>query len=71
MNNNAQSILRAALGLTVHDRTFLVARLLQSLPPNVGQLSEEELYGELEKRSADFDQGTANAVPWSELRKEL
>jgi hypothetical protein len=31
---------------------------------------EEEFLRELERRSADFEHGTADAIPWSELKEE-
>ena len=71
MSADSQSILDAALALPEADRTYLVDRLLESLPPDNELLSEEELFAELDTRRADFEQGTAKAVPWSELRKEL
>src|SRR5438132_3269192 len=37
------------------DRTYLVDRLLESLPPDNELLSEEELFAELDTRRADLD----------------
>jgi putative addiction module component (TIGR02574 family) len=47
---------------------MLVERLLETLPPEAAEVTDDELFAELERRSADFDRGCAEAIPWSELR---
>lgn len=67
---STQAIFNAALALPEADRAVLAERLLESLSPEPDELSDEEWLAELERRSADFERGTAEAVPWSELKKE-
>jgi putative addiction module component (TIGR02574 family) len=70
MTAQCQAVLDAALALPEVDRALLVERLLETLSPEPDDLSDDQLYAELERRSADFDQGTADAIPWSELKKQ-
>ena len=70
MTSQIQAILDAALALPEAERAELVDRLLETLPPEHEGFSEEEFVAELERRSADFDRGTADGILWSELKKE-
>ena len=70
MPSSSQAIFEAALALPEAERTLLVERLLESLPTEPEALTDEELSDELERRSADFECGTADAISWSELIKE-
>ena len=70
MNSQTKAVLDAALALPEAERAELVDRLLESLPPEPDGFTDNEFLAELERRSADFDRGTADAIPWSELKKE-
>jgi putative addiction module component (TIGR02574 family) len=70
MPSSSQAIFEAALALPEAERALLVERLLESLPPEPEELTDDELVAELERRSADFERGTADAIPWSELHQE-
>lgn len=71
MTSPSQAIFDAALALSEAERAVLVERLLESLSPEPDEeLTGAELVAELEQRSADFERGTANTIPWSELKKE-
>jgi len=70
MTTQCQAVLDAALALPEVDRALLVERLLETLSPEPDDLSDDELYAELERRSAEFDRGTAGAISWSELKKQ-
>jgi putative addiction module component (TIGR02574 family) len=70
MPSSRQAIFEAALALPEAERALLVERLLESLPPEPEALTDGELSAELERRSTDFERGTADAIPWSELIKE-
>ena len=65
-----KEIIGAALALPEHDRLHLVEELLESLGPEADELDEKAFLGELQRRSAEVEQGTAALVPWSELRDE-
>jgi putative addiction module component (TIGR02574 family) len=70
MTTQTQAIFQAALTLSEEERVFLVERLLETIPPDRGQFSDDELFAELERRRAEVQAGTAGGIPWSELRQE-
>lgn len=69
MDANTQAILQAALALPEDARLNLAHELLDSLPPELDDLSDEELLAELKRRSAEIDNGAVKLVPWSEVQK--
>ncbi len=70
MTQSTQAILDAALALPEAERAALAERLLESLSPEPDELGDAGWLAELERRSADFERGTAEAVSWSELKQE-
>jgi putative addiction module component (TIGR02574 family) len=68
MSTQGQAILDAALTLPEKERLLLVERLLETLPSEAEEVTDDEFFAELERRSADFDSGRADAVSWSELQ---
>jgi putative addiction module component (TIGR02574 family) len=68
---DVKSILDAALALSEADRAVLAEALWDSLPLREDEVLDAELLAELERRSAEFDQGTAGEISWSELKKQL
>jgi putative addiction module component (TIGR02574 family) len=70
MTPQTQAILDAALALPEAERALLVDRLLESLPPEVDEMTDDEFFAELERRRAEVEQGTVKPIPWSELRLE-
>lgn len=66
---NTQAILQAALALPEDARFGLAQELLDSLPPELDELSDEELLAELKRRSAEIDSGAVKLVPWSEAKQ--
>jgi putative addiction module component (TIGR02574 family) len=66
----SQHILGAVLSLGEEERLLLVEQLLDRLSPESDELSDDELAAELQRRRADFEQGTAGEIPWSVLRAE-
>ena len=71
MNDRYESILKAALSLPEAERVFLIDDLMESLPPDTGPLSDEEMLAELERRHAEVEQGLVETIPWEEVRKHL
>jgi putative addiction module component (TIGR02574 family) len=69
MDRETQSLLEAALKLPEAERTLLVDRQLESLPPE-DEFTEDELFEELEWRRAEVEQGKVKPVPWSEVCSE-
>jgi putative addiction module component (TIGR02574 family) len=66
-----QAIFEAAAALSETDRMELVARLLDTLGPETDGIDEAAFAVELERRSAEIDQGTGELVPWSELKDDV
>jgi putative addiction module component (TIGR02574 family) len=65
-----QAVVDAALSLPEMDRVQLVERLMDTLPPEPDELDEDQLRAELRRRRDEVHAGTAQGIPWSELRKE-
>jgi putative addiction module component (TIGR02574 family) len=68
MTHQAQVILDAAMALPEADRLLLVERLLETLPPDKDNSTDEELAAELERRWAEFQQDPSAAVPWDQVK---
>jgi putative addiction module component (TIGR02574 family) len=66
---SSETVVNAALALPEEERAMLAERLLESLPAT-GDVTDDDLAAELERRRADVTGGTAEAVPWSQLRRE-
>jgi len=71
MSDQAQSLYEAIIALPEQDRVILIQRLLATLSPEDKQIWEDEWAAELERRHADFEKGTANPIPWDDLKKQL
>jgi putative addiction module component (TIGR02574 family) len=70
MTSQTQAIFDAALALPEAERSLLVERLLETLSTEEGELSDDELFAELERRRAEVEQGQVKPIPWSEVRLE-
>jgi putative addiction module component (TIGR02574 family) len=71
MSEQYESILKAALALPEAERVFLIDDLMESLLPDTGPLSDEEMLAELERRHAEVEQGLVKPIPWEEVRRHL
>jgi putative addiction module component (TIGR02574 family) len=65
-----KEIIGAALALPETDRVELVEQLLESLGSDSDELDKKAFLAELQRRSAEIDAGTAELIPWSEIRDE-
>ena len=63
-----QPIFDAALALPESERALLVERLLESLSPEPDELTDDELFDELERRRAEVEQRLTKPIPWAEVR---
>jgi putative addiction module component (TIGR02574 family) len=70
VNAQTQRILDEALALPEAERALLLERLLESTSQEVEERTEDEMFAELERRHAEFEQDPSVAIPWSELEKE-
>ena len=68
MTPDTQVLIVAALALPEAERVLLVERLLESLPPETEELSDEALLAELDRRRAEVEQGVVKPIPWSEFQ---
>ena len=71
MEEKTKEILKAALCLSETERLQLVDCLMETLPPENPDLSEEEFAAELERRHLEALRDPTVLVPWSELKREL
>jgi putative addiction module component (TIGR02574 family) len=67
MTPQTQAVLNAALALPEAERFVLVECLLNSLPDEGDQLTDDELLAELDRRRAEIQDGKVKPVPWTEL----
>jgi putative addiction module component (TIGR02574 family) len=71
MSSETQAVFDAALALPETDRALLVERLLESLPPDADELTEEEFAAELDRRHAEFLRDPSIGIPWEEVRRQI
>lgn len=71
MSDRFESILKAALALPEMQRVLLIDELVESLPPETGPYSDEEILAELERRRAEMEEGSVKPIPWEEVRRRL
>jgi putative addiction module component (TIGR02574 family) len=71
MSEETQAILTAALALPEADRAELAERLLESLSPEMDELSDDELFAELERRRAEAEKDPSVAIPWTDVVKDV
>ncbi len=69
MTADFQSILHAAQNLTAQDRLRLIDALWDTVPADSAVPIHEEWEAELESRVAEIVAGTAETLPWSQIRQ--
>jgi putative addiction module component (TIGR02574 family) len=70
MASKAKKLLDEALRLSPAERELLAGQLFDSLETNDPD-SETAWQAEIERRSADLDQGKVKAIPWAEARRMI
>jgi putative addiction module component (TIGR02574 family) len=71
---NAEQVLEAALDLEPGDRERLIERLMESLVGEKRFASDEierVWLSEIQRRSAEIDDGKAELVDWSDVRSRI
>lgn len=71
MENQFDAILKAALALSEIQRELLIDELVESLSPETGPHSDEEMLAELERRRTEMEQGLVKPIPWEEVRRRM
>lgn len=69
MTAKAKAVLDAAMELSEDERGLLAEKLLESLPSDLEEVSEDELAAELERRWAEFEKDPSIAIPWEQVNK--
>ena len=65
--SNIQSVLAEAAQLSVGDRLQLIEALWDTLPQGQMPPLSDEWNREIKQRLAEFDAGTVEPIPWSEI----
>jgi putative addiction module component (TIGR02574 family) len=68
MTNQTQTVLDAAMALPEAERLLLVERLMETLPPDEDDRTDQEFAAELDRRWAEFQQNPSTAVPWDQVK---
>lgn len=71
MTQEANDLLKKALGLPPEDRASLAGSLLQSLDTTVDASAEEAWNDEIARRIEDLDSGRAKTISWEEVRQRI
>lgn len=64
-------VLDAAMTLPVEQRADLIDTLITSLPSGKDGPLSDEWMAEIARRSAEVDAGTAELIPWEEVRRRV
>jgi putative addiction module component (TIGR02574 family) len=70
MTNEHKSIFDAALALPETARASLAEKLLESLSPELDELTDDEFFAELERRRGEVERDPTAAIPWKDVVKE-
>lgn len=70
MSEQYEQAYRAAMALSEAERELLVDLLLRSLEPDPPVLDESWMR-EIERRSAELDEGKAESIPWEIVRERV
>jgi putative addiction module component (TIGR02574 family) len=67
MSNDPREVFPAALALPGAERASLAGKLLESLSPELDELTDDEFFAELERRRQEVEKDPTAAIPWSEV----
>ena len=70
MSPETRSLLAAVLALPEPERALLVDQLLESLPPQPDELTDDQLEQELEDRYEEYRRDPSSAISWSEIKRQ-
>jgi len=71
MARNLKELFREAAQLPERDRATLAGLLIETLDPAPEPDVEAAWSQEIARRVAEIDAGTAETIPWEEVREEL
>ena len=70
MSAEYETILQAAIALSVPDRVQLVDALISTLEPEDAAPLDDAWIAEIDRRSREIDAGAVTLVPWEEVREQ-
>lgn len=65
-----ENVLADAAQLQVADRIQLIDAIWDTLPPDSLPPLTDEWIAEIQRRSAEYDSGSAKTVPWEQVKAE-
>ena len=68
MTSQTQTVFDAAMALPEAERLLLVERLMETLPPDQDDRTDEEMAAELDRRWAEFQKDPSTAVSWDQVK---
>ena len=71
MARSARELFEEAMRLAPEERATLMRLLIDTLDTESEEGAEDAWRAEVERRIAELDSGTVEAVPWEELRARL
>jgi putative addiction module component (TIGR02574 family) len=69
MQQTIDQVLEAALSLPDEDQLRLVSALTAAVEERGLRPFDDWWLGEIQRRSAEYDAGNAQAIPWSEVKE--
>jgi putative addiction module component (TIGR02574 family) len=71
MTRSTRELFEEAMRLDPAERAALAGLLIESLEPESEEGVEQAWMAEIERRMVELDSGTAQTIPWDELRVRL
>ena len=71
MARSARELFEEAMNLDPQERATLMRLLIEALDAEIEEGVEDAWRGEIERRMAELDAGSVEAVPWEEVRARL
>jgi putative addiction module component (TIGR02574 family) len=69
MAASLERVIEAALELTESERAELITTLISTFSPADGASLDDAWLAEISRRSAEFDAGSVQALPWAEVKE--
>jgi putative addiction module component (TIGR02574 family) len=71
MARSARELFEEAMKLDPHERGTLIRPLIEALDAETEEGVEDTWRAEVERRMAELDSGSVEAIPWEEVRARL
>lgn len=70
MSTNYEALLAGASQLPVNDRIQLIEALWDTVPEDALPPLSDDWLAEIERRTAEYEAGNEQAIPWEQVRRE-